>query len=212
MRSLVSRIAVTVAERGAPSIIDSSPTMAPAPRIGENALAAGRRATLSLEQAVVDPIAAVARIAGEEQHLVGGERRRVAPWRKARDDQIVRKCRQQVVGCRGRRIWHGGPRAKSSHNSATGGAAHARASNINADFNAQSPPGLSPGRAATTASAISRTPDLDPAVTGPPPAAVVRGVRVVEVVMVADGGGRGRGGHDGHEAMRSRGQPPSRRP
>ena len=58
-------------------MVESSPTMRARPDDGENALGARRRDHADLEQALLDAIAAVARIAGEEQHLVGGELHRL---------------------------------------------------------------------------------------------------------------------------------------
>src|SRR6185503_20068503 len=65
------------------------------PDDGEYPLGAGRRDHADLEQAVLDAIAAVTRIAGDEQHLVGGEFRRLAVGEQPRR-KLFRKDREQV--------------------------------------------------------------------------------------------------------------------
>jgi hypothetical protein len=61
------------ADRGIPSIIESSPTSESGPN-REDALTAFRREYAGLEQAILDPVAGVTGISGQEQHLVGDER------------------------------------------------------------------------------------------------------------------------------------------
>jgi hypothetical protein len=60
-----ARTATPEVDRGNPSIIDSSPTMAPWPR--KDALSAAVRNDRNFQERVLDAIAAVAGIAGSEQ-------------------------------------------------------------------------------------------------------------------------------------------------
>ena len=61
----------------------------------QNPLGARRRDHADLEQALLDAVAAVARIAGEEQHLVGGELDRLGIGEQSRRE-LFRKDRQQI--------------------------------------------------------------------------------------------------------------------
>ncbi len=62
---------------------------------GEDALGAGRRDHADLEQALLDAVAAVARIAGQEQHLVGGKLDRLGIGEQPRRE-LFRKDRKQI--------------------------------------------------------------------------------------------------------------------
>ena len=71
------------------------PTMAPRSDDRENPLGAGRRNHADLEQALLDAVAAVARIAGEEQHLVGCELDQFGVGEQLRR-KVFRKGRKQI--------------------------------------------------------------------------------------------------------------------
>jgi hypothetical protein len=66
----------------------------------ENALAAGGRDDIGLEQAVLDPIAAVALVAGEKQHLTRRQRHG-ARFREQTARQLRRECGEQVIRLQG---------------------------------------------------------------------------------------------------------------
>ncbi len=76
-------------------MVDSSPTMAPGADDGQNPFGARGRDHADLEQALLDAIAAVARIAGEEQHLVGGKLD-VSGVREQLRREAFRKDRKQI--------------------------------------------------------------------------------------------------------------------
>ena len=94
-----SRAAVTEAERGCASIIANSPTSAPGPRIARMRSLPEGDIDADLEQALLDPIAAVARIARGEQGLVGLEAMRPR-GREQRRRKFRRQHGQEIFGSR----------------------------------------------------------------------------------------------------------------
>ncbi len=74
--NLQSRMATTVADLGPPSMIASSPTIEPGPRIVRIRSSPLGRGDADLEQALFEPIASVGDVACPEQHFSFVERLR----------------------------------------------------------------------------------------------------------------------------------------
>ena len=107
--SRAGRSAVTKAERGEPSIMDSSPIMAPGAQNGENALAARRRHHRDLEQALVDPVAAVA---ADRPAETRSDRRQAAASGPSRTGSPASRPASRTAHCRGQAAacsWYSSP-------------------------------------------------------------------------------------------------------